>query len=386
MRLISTRFIAPGMVTGAPVFGSADRNGTPLVSAAVPISDAICRRLRTSDVPRMYIDDRMSAGIDPPRILEYNARRAIMDAVRACEEHLDRETTPLNPRHILSLERSAATIVEELYEHLTTVVCLNDQLLHGVDPEAIAVSRAVVGGAIARDYFNTNGWTDYRGTTRNDRVPERVGKLVIGLLLADIGLRRVPKDARATAGIMETSAVKEYQRHPSHGLRMLTGSNISPLSRVVVSQHHERHDGTGFPRRLAGSNINVNARIAAVAHAVIDACTGTMAGGNRTAEHLAWHEIRAGAGTAFDPDVIAAFSRTIAPYAPGTCVVLNDGRSGIVQQLDPGDVHLPTVRVTHDGDGKQLAEPFATVDLASTVGVHIAASLECLPTELNHAA
>ena len=105
------------------------------------------------------------------------------------------------------------------------------------------------------------------------------------------------------------------QEHAALGARILAGS-AAPLTRLAEAiahahhahAHHERWDGTGYPRGLAGEAIPLAARIVAVAD-VYDALTNPRPYRGAWPEEAVIDHIRAGAGTHFDPAVVAAFLR-----------------------------------------------------------------------------
>src|SRR3954451_523101 len=117
-----------------------------------------------------------------------------------------------------------------------------------------------------------DGWSDYRGQRRRDRVEQRLRKLGVGLLVHDVGKLAVPpevlnKPARLTAEEMDV-----MRTHPEAGGELLRAADLSPLTVSVIRDHHERPDGSGYPNGLKGKAIHEFARFAAVAD-VYDAVT-----------------------------------------------------------------------------------------------------------------
>jgi HD-GYP domain len=100
--------------------------------------------------------------------------------------------------------------------------------------------------------------------------------------------------------------VEKIQRHPEIGYRILSSSSeFSELARYVL-EHQERWDGKGYPKRLAGEEISVQARIIGVADA-FDAMTCDRAYRKGLSVEEAVAEIRKCAGTQFDPQVASVF-------------------------------------------------------------------------------
>jgi putative two-component system response regulator len=101
---------------------------------------------------------------------------------------------------------------------------------------------------------------------------------------------------------------KEIERHALIGGRIFEGS-VFPLVKAaseIALSHHEKYDGTGYPRGLKGSDIPLYGRIVAVADH-FDALSSKRSYKNPLAFEDAIREIEAGAGTFFDPQVVIAF-------------------------------------------------------------------------------
>ena len=137
---------------------------------------------------------------------------------------------------------------------------------------------------------------------------EQMRSLEFGSLLHDIGKIGVP-DAilRKPAKLTEEEWVR-MREHPLHGQKILGGIEFLEGAAKVVSQHHEKWDGTGYPLGLSGAQIDLNARIFAVADA-FDAITSDRVyrAGRSYDEALA--ELDAYAARQFDPRVVEAFRR-----------------------------------------------------------------------------
>src|SRR2546423_1048634 len=96
--------------------------------------------------------------------------------------------------------------------------------------------------------------------------------LEFGALLHDIGKIGVPDAILRKPAALDEAEWFEMRKHPRHGQHILSGIKFLEGASRVVAQHHERWDGTGYPLGLWGEQIDLNARIFAVADA-FDAIT-----------------------------------------------------------------------------------------------------------------
>jgi putative nucleotidyltransferase with HDIG domain len=127
-----------------------------------------------------------------------------------------------------------------------------------------------------------------------------------GALLHDIGKLGVAVTVLDKPGLLETDERQHLMEHPSIGGRIL--DPISAFADIIpiITGHHERFDGMGYPNGLAGDEIHINARILAVADAY-DAMTSDRPYRKGRSPEVAIEEIRSQAGTQFDPKVVDAF-------------------------------------------------------------------------------
>src|ERR671926_186460 len=137
---------------------------------------------------------------------------------------------------------------------------------------------------------------------------EQMRSLEFGSLLHDIGKIGVP-DAilRKPAKLTEEEWVR-MREHPMHGQQILRGIKFLEGAARVVAQHHEKWDGAGYPLGLKGEEIDLNARIFAVADA-FDAITSDRVYRRGKPYEAAAQELDDWAGRQFDPKVVEAFHR-----------------------------------------------------------------------------
>lgn len=137
---------------------------------------------------------------------------------------------------------------------------------------------------------------------------EEMKSLEFGSLLHDIGKIGVPDSIlRKPAKLTEEEWVR-MREHPLHGQQILRGIEFLQGAARVVAQHHEKWDGTGYPLGLRGVEIDINARIFAVADA-FDAITSDRVYRRGKPYEAAAQELDDWAGRQFDPKVVEAFHR-----------------------------------------------------------------------------
>jgi putative nucleotidyltransferase with HDIG domain len=138
--------------------------------------------------------------------------------------------------------------------------------------------------------------------------PDEIDQLRRGGLLHDIGKIGVPPSILDKPGKLTEEEFAVIRRHPSKGAEIL--EPIPNLQKVIpiVSQHHERFDGKGYPNGLSGESISLHARILAVAD-VVDALVSDRPYRPGWSQEKVLVYTRENAGHQFDPEVVEAFLR-----------------------------------------------------------------------------
>jgi response regulator RpfG family c-di-GMP phosphodiesterase len=127
-----------------------------------------------------------------------------------------------------------------------------------------------------------------------------------GALLHDIGKIGVRDSILLKRGPLTSQEWVEMRQHIQHGMRIIKGIDFLSGAQPIVGQHHEKFDGSGYPRGLKGEAIHIHARIFAVADAY-DAITSDRPYRVARSYEQARAEILANAGVHFDPNVVNAF-------------------------------------------------------------------------------
>jgi response regulator RpfG family c-di-GMP phosphodiesterase len=135
---------------------------------------------------------------------------------------------------------------------------------------------------------------------------ERMRSLEFGSLLHDIGKIGVPDAVLRKPARLTEDEWLEMRLHPIHGRQILSGIEFLEGASRVVAQHHEQWDGSGYPVGLKGEEIDLNARIFAVADA-FDAITSDRVYRAGRSYDDALAELETYAGQQFDPRVVEAF-------------------------------------------------------------------------------
>jgi HD-GYP domain-containing protein (c-di-GMP phosphodiesterase class II) len=132
-------------------------------------------------------------------------------------------------------------------------------------------------------------------------------RLEYGFRLHDIGMIGIPDTILRKRGRLTKDELDEMREHPFLGERIVASvSYLNGIARQVIGAHHERWDGSGYPRGLERERIPLPARLFALAD-VYDAMTSEQPYRNALPVDVALEEIERGSGSQFDPEIVPLF-------------------------------------------------------------------------------
>lgn len=135
-----------------------------------------------------------------------------------------------------------------------------------------------------------------------------LNSLKLAALLHDIGKIGVPENILRKPGAPTAEEWKEIKKHPGIGANILEPLYEMKDIKDAVNYHQEHYDGLGYPRGLKAKDIPLMSRIIMVVDAY-DAITSDRVYRPRRSRDEALLELKANAGTQFDPEIVDAFAR-----------------------------------------------------------------------------
>jgi HD-GYP domain-containing protein (c-di-GMP phosphodiesterase class II) len=182
-------------------------------------------------------------------------------------------------------------------------------------------------------------------------------------LLHDIGKIRIDTDLLNKRGQLSDDEFTLLRGHAPAGHDILNrGGNAGEVALDVCLHHHERMDGTGYPGGLAGDDISLHARMAAVCD-VYDATTSNRPYKDAWQPAHALRKMTEWSSGHFDVRVFHAFVKTVGIYPIGTLVRLKSERLGVVIDQSEGSLLAPRVKVFYSIPAKRRLEP-KVIDLS----------------------
>ena len=176
--------------------------------------------------------------------------------------------------------------------------------------------------------------------------PEEMLDLGVGSLLHDVGKLDLPDRVRHTDETFSTAETNAYREHVGAGVAHGKHMGLSPGALLVLAQHHENADGSGFPLRLTADRVSAASRIVALVNRYDNLCNPAVLSRALT-PHEALSMLFAQSRGRFDVTILNAFIRMMGVYPAGSVVQLTDDRYAMVVGVNSSRPLKPRVLV-HD--------------------------------------
>lgn len=186
--------------------------------------------------------------------------------------------------------------------------------------------------------------------------------LAIGGLLFDVGKLQVDKELLNSDKPLTDEEFQQVRDHVNLGVEMIQGSGLMNQDVIdMITYHHERHDGSGYPKKLRGDDIPVFARIAAIVDCY-DAITSHRSYARAIPPSTAIKMLYEWKDIDFQAELVEEFIQAVGIYPAGTLVELSSGEVAVVVAEYRTRRLRPKVMVLLDAD-KQALAAIRTIDL-----------------------
>ncbi|MBU9712992.1 HD-GYP domain-containing protein [Evansella tamaricis] len=336
-----------------------NEQGQVLLNHGVSLSEGMIKRLKQKGISFVYIDDSDTSDIYVDDVVKDSTRQESIKTIRENFETISKlnnmgksiDVDKLSP----SFSKVVKNILTDIQGHKQAVSMLSDVFCYDSYIFHHSLNVTVYSLAFGKKY----GLNE-----------KQLHELGMGAILHDVGKIAVPVEVLNKQGKLTEEEFKLIQEHSTIGFDLLRrSSTISLLTAHCAYQHHERMDGSGYPRGLKGKDIHLYAKLIGIAD-VFDAVTGNRVYRKARLPHEALEILYAGANTLFDKGMVETFAKTVALYPIGLEVTLSDGKVGIVSKHNGEMTARPVVRVLKE-DGEKV-QPYE-INLMEKLDVTIVA-------------
>lgn len=185
--------------------------------------------------------------------------------------------------------------------------------------------------------------------------PHKLIEVGIAGMLHDIGMAKIPDQLYLATKELTTQQILVMKSHTLLGYKILKKITVPEDVALGALEHHERLNGTGYPRGLNGKDISIYAKIVAVACSY-ETIIARKTIKESTDGHSALVDLLKGSGKTHDENIVKALIQCLSLYPIGAFVSLSNDSLGVVAQANPNDPKYPIVKVLIDENGKKLDE------------------------------
>ena len=168
--------------------------------------------------------------------------------------------------------------------------------------------------------------------------------LGVGALSHDIGKLDLPRRVQRLASDFNSTELARYREHVAHGVQQGKRMGLSPGALLVIAQHHELCDGSGFPLGHDANRISVAARVVALVNRYDNLCHPVRDVQAMT-PHEALQRLFTQGQRQYDATLMGSFVRMMGVYPPGSVVQLTDDRYALVDSVNSSRPLRPRVLV-----------------------------------------
>ncbi|MCK8823631.1 HD-GYP domain-containing protein [Fuchsiella alkaliacetigena] len=343
-----------GKVLAKPV---ASTEGVVFLNKGVALKENYINKLKEKNVPAVFIKDREIPAVDEPTVISQKTRKKTVLAVKNCMQAVRNH----NKLDIKDVSNAANSLIDELQQNKDALVHLNDIRAYNEYTFGHSIDVAILSLMTAMK-LNYNQL--------------ELKKLAIGTLLHDIGKTKIDEDILMKPGQLTGQEFAEVKKHANIGYNILRNNEeVSIISAHVAYQHHERYNGSGYPRGLKEEQILEIAQIAAVADAY-DAITTDRVYKEALPPYKAIQIIKEERDKGkWNSRVVKQFLKNIPAYPVGSIVKLSNGQIGIVIKLDKYNKYEPVVRLIKEKNGEKI-DALIEINLSKRKDLEIASVIK----------
>ncbi|CAN5764867.1 DUF3391 domain-containing protein [soil metagenome] len=266
-----------------------------------------------------------------PKIAEARQRRLILadqqTSLLVCERQFAQASQTF--KRVTELVHAQPQIARE---HAETLIQGFLSGMLGEEEAAIRLLSEKAGEKTSLHSINVTIISLLLGKAMNLSKPDML-ELGVGALLHDVGKMELPDRLRWEDEQFSAAERQLYQGHVLHGVNLARKMGLSSSALLLIAQHHEHVDGTGYPSHLPVDKISVLARIVSLVNRYDNLCNP----GNPTSAitpHEALSQLFTQNKLQYHAPTMTAFIRMMGIYPPGSVVQLTDDRYALVVSVN----------------------------------------------------
>lgn len=355
MRIVSVSSLKGDEILAKQIF---DETGRILLSAGVELRPYYIERIKEIGIHSVYIEDDISKNVVIEESVSDKTRQMSKHAIKQMTEKYCRE----GKTDSKSIMNSVNSVIEDILSNKNVLINVaeisssdNNVYSHSVN---VCVLATIIG-------------------THMGYPMSKLKEVALGAMLHDIGKIKILNDKKLLGQFNNEKELNEYieAMHPKIGYDFLGEQQIwSAYVKVAALMHHERTDGSGYPLKLKGNEINEIAKIIAICDVFDNLITGRDIAEPKPVYEVIEYLVGM-SNVYFDEEIVRKFTSNIAAFPTGSGVILSSNEKGLVIKQNNSMPMRPVVKVIYDKNGNLVSEPYE-VDLLEELTLFITKTCE----------
>ncbi len=354
MRIVALQQGLVGKTLAMPVHGD---GGRLMLAKGMRLTPVLISSLLRHGYTRVAIDDRLLDDVLPDPFIREETRR---EAIRALDQTF-RKVVAGSLANLRPVKDAVNLITADLQKEKGASIGLYSLSSYDEQTYTHSLNVCVLSIAVGQKLKLSAG---------------ALRQLGIGALLHDAGKMLIPHTILNKPSKLTEDEYALVKTHTTKGWEILSECyEVGPIAAHAALDHHEREDGSGYPRQRSGKGISVVGKITAVAD-VYEAMTSDRPQRKAILPEIVHSYLSGAKGSLFASEAVDALLSTVALYPAGTILSFWGGYVGVVTKQDRRSTSRPRVRIMR---GPEICEP-VDVSLFDRPGLVVDAVLDDYPT------
>jgi putative nucleotidyltransferase with HDIG domain len=343
MRVVEASTLVPGTTLRKPVY---NEHGKMIVNANIPLTEEMINRIHKLAIPFVLVHAQSSEYLIGMTNISNELRTEITEKIEVTFVKLISEDFYLRG---LSLEKNSSRLKE-------IIKSLQNELWQQKDVLSLLVDVLLYDEYLFTHSLNVAIYSLGIGTAL-DLSKNQLNLLGLGALLHDVGKMAIPKKILNKRDRLTDDEYAFIKQHTIAGYDILRQVfSIHPIVADCALQHHEKINGSGYPKGLFSEEIHLFSKIIGIAD-FFDAVTSNRVYRQAMLPHEGLALLMNGSAKLYDAKLISIFSDLLTVYPTGLHVKLSDGRQGIIFCQNDAATDRPIVLIIEE-NGIKLSNPY----------------------------
>ncbi|MGM0380217.1 MAG: HD-GYP domain-containing protein, partial [Bacillota bacterium] len=335
MRIVYVDDLETGMEIAKSIY---NKRGSILLRKGTVLTNKYIDKLKKINIVTIYIKDKLSEGIEIQNVIDDNTKIKAICNLKDQFSFLDNDKDSnknLPKKNYKAVKENIKEILNNLKKSEHALMNLTELMSSDLYTYEHSINVTVLSLLIGTEL----GYDE-----------DKLLKVGIGAMLHDIGKLKIDKKIIHKPGKLTDKEYEIVKKHAVYGYKLLKEDRfISPFVKSIVLLHHEKLDGSGYPKGLTKKEFeNLEFVMIVAASDILDALINNRSYKDKMPIYKGVELLSSMVPEKIDPKIFSILKKKIAPFPEGTGVLLSNNKKGIVEKNNSDKPTRPIVRILND--------------------------------------